>query len=68
MGGDIEPHGPHPSENRFMAIEADLVDCASPGHPVELALTARGCIDGLVNNVGGLGYIRDSRTSPRTHG
>jgi NAD(P)-dependent dehydrogenase (short-subunit alcohol dehydrogenase family) len=53
IGADIEPQCPDRSENRFKAVEADLVDPAAPRHIVEVALAAHGRLDGLVNNVGG---------------
>jgi NAD(P)-dependent dehydrogenase (short-subunit alcohol dehydrogenase family) len=41
------------SDTRFVAVETDLVDPASPRHIVEVALAAHGRIDGVVNNVAG---------------
>jgi NAD(P)-dependent dehydrogenase (short-subunit alcohol dehydrogenase family) len=53
IGADIEQQDRRQSDARFVAVEADLVDPASPRHIVEVALAAHGRIDGVVNNVGG---------------
>lgn len=52
VGADIQPQCWDKSNNKFTAVQADLVDPESPQHIIDLALVQHGRVDGVVNNVG----------------